>query len=78
MRLIDIGFNSNEIELLADPEIKSGLSKNFTLSDWKFTDWKISNAEYSVMEGSKALPSIVFTVTAKRGSGFYLLFVSHF
>ena len=73
LRLIEISFNSNDISLEPDPEIRSGIGKNISLSDWKFEDWKLSKSEYAVIEGSQELPSLVFSITAKRESGFYLL-----
>ncbi|HQY19700.1 MAG TPA: hypothetical protein PLX80_02515 [Ignavibacteria bacterium] len=73
LRLIEISFNSNEISLEPDPEIRSGVGKNISLSDWKIVNWELSKSEYSIIEDSQKLPSLVFNITAQRESGFYLL-----
>lgn len=73
MRLIEISFNSSDITLEPDPDISSGVGKNISLSDWKIENWELTRSEYSVTEDSQELPSLVFKITAKRESGFYLL-----
>lgn len=73
LRIIEMSFNSNEITLEPDPVIMSGLGKNISLTDWKLEGWELEKSEYSVMEGSNELPSLVFSIKAKRESGFYIL-----
>ncbi|MEO8209966.1 MAG: hypothetical protein ABI840_05365 [bacterium] len=71
--IIAMGPTAKDVELVQDPEIKSGISNKFALPDWKILDWKYDNSPQSIIEGTPELPALTFIFQAKRESGFYIL-----
>ncbi|MDQ3019364.1 MAG: hypothetical protein M3R36_02165 [Bacteroidota bacterium] len=73
IKVIAIGPTANDVELVPDPEIKSGISNNFALPDWKILDWKYDGTPHTIIEGTPQLPALTLSFRAKRESGFYIL-----
>ncbi len=73
IKIIGIGNTANDIELVPDPEVPSGVSDKLSMPDWKILNWKFDNTSYAIMNGAPDLPALTFTFFAKRESGFYML-----
>lgn len=73
VKIIGMGNTAKDIELVPDPEVKSGISDDLSLPEWNILDWKYDNTPYTLMKGTPELPALTFSFRAKRESGFYLL-----
>lgn len=73
IRLIDITLNPNEILLEPDTTINSGLNKDLSLSDWTISNWSYENSPHTFNNGDREISSLLFSINAKRRSGYYLL-----
>ncbi len=73
VKIIALGNTAKDIELVPDPETRSGISDDLSLPDWKILDWQFNKGTYSIMKDTPDVPAVTFSFRAKRESGFYIL-----
>ncbi|MBS1519255.1 MAG: hypothetical protein JSS91_14315 [Bacteroidetes bacterium] len=73
IRILDITLNPNDVILEPDPIRQSGLGKDITLADWNIEKWSFENSLFTIMENSPERSTLLFTIYAKRESGYYML-----
>lgn len=73
IRLIDITLNPNEAVLEPDTLVQSGISNDLALSDWTVEKWSFKKSPFVFMKSRPETSSLLFSINAKRSSGYYLL-----
>jgi hypothetical protein len=67
------GYEPDEVTLVSDESIPSGIAESFSLPDWEVLDSKSWVAEFQVITTDTVQTSMfVFEFTARRYAGYYL------
>jgi hypothetical protein len=66
------GFRSNEVSLVEDPDLISGVAGDVTLADFRVTGSKMRVAPYEPIPGGPSVPAIRFEFAASREYGYYI------
>ena len=68
-----MGYPPDEVELVPDPEVSYGISKELSLPDWNVEEW---NAEAfsvpDIINKQRKVGLIGFSFTARRKTGYYI------
>lgn len=65
-----VGFYSDEVELVVDPE--SDISEKFSLPDWDVIDWKVETGPKKIYSGKKSHDVVTFSFKAHRRAGYFI------
>ena len=66
IRILAIGYDSNQVVFVQDPDLPSLVSEEQTLTDWEIKSWKSGGIEY------KPIPNLAMSV-----AGFEFSFLAH-
>ena len=70
--LVSAGFTPEEVELVRDDELPSGLAPGFSVPDWEVGNAIVGARVYAPLAGSGA-SAFFLQIQAKRYTGYYLL-----
>lgn len=73
VEIVAAGFTPDEVELVPDPEVSYGISKELSLPDWKIEEWN-TEAFFlpSVRDKQRMVSLFGSSFTARRKTGFYV------
>lgn len=66
-------YHPGKVEFIKHSQRRSGISKIFSLPDWKIVQSQLNTKPQNLLEGNPINASFVFTITAKRYVEFYAL-----
>lgn len=70
IRLAVVGFYSDEVEIVVDPE--SNISEEFSLPDWDVIDWKVEAGSNQIFLDKKPHDVVTFSFKADRRAGYFI------
>jgi hypothetical protein len=71
VQFVFVGHRSDEIQLLVEPELSSGIASRLTLADWKVHDLITIPKLYEPLPDFPALPGFAISFGAERKIGYY-------
>jgi len=72
IQLIAVGYSSDEIEFLVDPDSMSGISRDLAVPDWEVLDWNAEPGSFEPSPGEQMVAGLTFSFVAKRKSGYFI------
>lgn len=67
--LANVGFAAEKVNLISSPE--SGISENFSLSDWDVTGWQYQAVDLPFDDGSYRIGGMNFSLDVERDTSFF-------
>ena len=70
IKFATVDYNSDELELVVDPE--SEISEKFSLPDWDVINWDVEVGSKHIFSYKKPHDMVTFSFTADRRSGYFI------
>jgi hypothetical protein len=73
IQLVAVGHGPEEISLVQDPDVASGISENLSVADFDVLHWKAEAGEFKMTPNDVPTAGFSFSFESKRRTGYFII-----
>ena len=73
IQIVAVRYTVDEVQLIADPQKRSGIADQVSVTDWKITGWKTGNEPFQPGSDSIPIPGFELSVSAERRVDYFIV-----
>lgn len=73
IQIVAVGYGPDEILLIQDPDIASGISENLSIPDFDVLRWKAETADFKMTPNDDPTAGFSFSFESKRRKGYFII-----
>lgn len=73
IQLTAVSYTPDEVELLLNPDSRSGVARNLSITDWDIIDWKAEPVPFKICPGEPDNAGFTLSFEAKRQTGYFIV-----
>jgi len=72
VQLVPMGYSHNEVKLIQNPKLKSGMAEKFSVADWEILNYEANAFEFKPLKDEKYMNGFQISLHAKRESNYFV------
>ena len=73
IQIVAVHYTVDEVQLIADPQKKSGIADQVSVTDWKLTGWKTGSKPFQPNSDTIPIPAFELSVSAERRVDYFIV-----